>query len=271
MHYVSAGRGPLVILLHGFPEYWGGWHAQIEALMAAGFRVVAPDLRGYNRTDKPDAVADYFLEHVADDVAHLVEHLGAEPAIVVGHDWGGAVAWLHAMRHPAQVKRLAILNMPHPAVFAAAWSTWRQQLKSFYFYFFARRDLAAFVFRQFGGFPQRLMLWWFSHRSASWRSFDHYGRAGLEPGAMRGMMSWYSALLARAPDALVEQVRPLTLPILVLWGTRDPAFSEKLADPGDHVDRDRLTIRKLRGAGHFIHLERAQEVSRALVEWARDG
>ena len=270
LHYVSAGRGPLVVLLHGFPEYWGGWHAQIARLVAAGFRVVAPDLRGYGQSDKPEPVSAYYLEHLADDVAALLEHLDAGPAVVVGHDWGGAVAWLHAMRHPAQVKRLAVLNMPHPAIFAQAWKTWRQRLKSFYFYFFRMRSLAAFVYRRFRALPQRLMLWFFSRRTQPWRSFDHYAEEGLRPGAMKAMMSWYTALLDRSPNDMLALVMPLRLPILVLWGDEDPAFGEALADPGDHVDRDQLEVRYLRGAGHFIHLERSDEVSEALAEFARD-
>ena len=271
LHYVSAGRGPLVVLLHGFPEYWGGWHAQIARLVEAGFRVVAPDLRGYGQSDKPEPVEAYYLERLADDVGALLTHLDAGPAVVVGHDWGGAVAWMHAMRHPAQVKRLAVLNMPHPAIFAAAWKTFRQKLKSFYFYFFRMRWLAAFMFRRFRAFGQRFMLYVFSRRVARWRAFDHYADEGLRPGAMKAMMSWYTALLARDPDTMIQLVRPLRLPILVLWGDEDPAFGEALADPGEHVDRDRLEVRYLRGAGHFIHLERADEVSEALADFARDG
>ena len=270
LHYVSVGRGPLVVLLHGFPEYWGGWHAQIARLVEAGFRVVAPDLRGYGQSDKPEPVEAYFLERLAGDVAHLLRHLDAGPAVVVGHDWGGAVAWLHAMLHPEQVKRLAVLNMPHPAIFAAAWKTWRQKLKSFYFYFFRLRGFAAFVYRRFRAFGQRFMLYFFSRRTRPWRAFDHYAAEGLRPGAMKAMMSWYAALLAREPEALMHQVRPLRLPVLVLWGDEDPAFGERLADPGDHVERDGLQVRYLRGAGHFIHLERVDEVSEALAVFARD-
>ena len=270
LHYVSVGRGPTVLLLHGFPEYWGGWHAQIAPLVQAGFRVVAPDLRGYGQSDKPEPVEAYYLERLADDVANLLEHIDGGPAVVVGHDWGGAVAWLHAMRHPAQVRRLAVLNMPHPAIFATAWKTWRQKLKSFYFYFFRARRLAAFTYRRFRALGQRLMLYVFSRRTQPWRAFDAYAEAGLRPGAMKAMMSWYTALLDRPPEALLAQVLPLRLPILVLWGDEDPAFSEELADPGGHVDRDRLEVRYLRGAGHFIHLERPDEVSEALVAFARD-
>ena len=114
LHYVEAGEGPLVVLLHGFPEFWYGWRQQIEPLVEAGFRVVAPDLRGYNLSSKPDGFADYTADKLADDVRGLIRELGAESALVVGHDWGGSVAWTLAMNHPEVVDRLAILNAAHP-------------------------------------------------------------------------------------------------------------------------------------------------------------
>src|SRR5205085_9134807 len=109
LHYVEAGDGPLVVLLHGFPEFWYGWRLQIAPLAAAGFRVVAPDLRGYNLSSKPDGVVAYGAEKLAADVRGLIQERGAESALVVGHDWGGSVAWTLAMNHPEVVDRLAIL------------------------------------------------------------------------------------------------------------------------------------------------------------------
>ena len=114
LHYVEAGEGPLVVLLHGFPEFWYGWRQQIAPLVEAGFRVVAPDLRGYNLSSKPDGFTDYTADKLADDIRGLIRELGAESAMVVGHDWGGSVAWTLAMNHPEVVDRLAILNAAHP-------------------------------------------------------------------------------------------------------------------------------------------------------------
>src|ERR1044072_9138354 len=114
LHYVEAGDGPLVILLHGFPEFWYGWREQLEPLVEAGFRVVAPDLRGYNLSSKPDGFSAYTAGKLADDVRGLIRELGAESAMVVGHDWGGSVGWTLAMNHPEVVDRLAILNAAHP-------------------------------------------------------------------------------------------------------------------------------------------------------------
>src|SRR5688500_15664384 len=117
LHYVEAGQGPLVVLLHGFPEFWYGWRGQIGPLAAAGFRVVAPDLRGYNLSSKPRGAAAYSTAKLAADVRDLIRERGAEQACVAGHDWGGVVAWVTAMRHPKVVRRLAILNVPHPRRF----------------------------------------------------------------------------------------------------------------------------------------------------------
>ena len=136
LHHVSAGRGPLVLLLHGFPDFWYGWRRQLPALAAAGFRAVAPDLRGYNLSERPARVADYRIERLADDVAALVRALGADRAHVVGHDWGGLIAWQLAMRHPQVVDRLAILNAPHPARFRRLLLDPRQGLRSWYVAFF---------------------------------------------------------------------------------------------------------------------------------------
>src|SRR5438874_5615782 len=115
LHWVEAGDGPPVLLLHGFPEFWYAWRHQLPALARAGFRAVAPDLRGYNESDKPHGVRNYHLDLLAADVAGLIAHLGGGRACVVGHDWGGVVAWRLAMLRPAVVERLAILNAPHPA------------------------------------------------------------------------------------------------------------------------------------------------------------
>jgi pimeloyl-ACP methyl ester carboxylesterase len=114
VHYVEAGDGPLVVLLHGFPEFWYGWRQQIAPLVQAGLRVVAPDMRGYNLSSKPDGFRDYTADKLAADIGGLMRELGAESAMVVGHDWGGSVAWTLAMNHPEVVARLVILNAAHP-------------------------------------------------------------------------------------------------------------------------------------------------------------
>ena len=136
LHYVEAGSGVPVVLLHGFPEFWYSWRHQIAALAAAGYRPIAPDLPGYNESDKPTGIASYRLELLVDDIARFIGAVAGGPAAVVGHDWGGVIAWELAMRRPELVTRLAILNAPHPAAFHRELQTPRQLLRSWYALFF---------------------------------------------------------------------------------------------------------------------------------------
>ena len=137
LHYVEAGDGPLIVLLHGFPEFWFGWRLQIEPLAAAGFRVVAPDTRGYNLSSKPEGFQSYAVDLLAADIRGLIGELGAESALLVGHDWGGSIAWTIAMNHPEVVDRLAILNAAHPRRLGQGLHHPSQLRKSWYFFFFA--------------------------------------------------------------------------------------------------------------------------------------
>ena len=136
LHYVESGSGPPVILLHGFPEFWYAWRQQIPALAAAGFRVVALDQRGYNTSAKPKGIQHYQLETLADDVLGMIHAVGEEKAVVVGHDWGGAVAWAFAMRHPEAVDKLIVLNAPHPRRFLEELRGFAQLRKSWYILLF---------------------------------------------------------------------------------------------------------------------------------------
>jgi pimeloyl-ACP methyl ester carboxylesterase len=147
LHYVEAGEGPLVVLLHGFPEFWYGWRRQIEPLAAAGFRVVAPDLRGYNLSGRPDSVEAYDTGALVADIRGLIHERGAESAMLVGHDWGGTVAWDTAMQHPEVVDRLAILNAAHPRKLSQGLHHPGQLRRSWYFFFFDLPDLPETVVR----------------------------------------------------------------------------------------------------------------------------
>src|SRR6185503_11775253 len=192
LHYVEAGDGPLVVLLHGFPEFWYGWRQQIAPLVEAGFRVVAPDLRGYNLSSGPDGFASYTADKVAGDIRGLIRELGAESAMVVGHDWGGSVAWTLAMNHPEVVDRLVILNAAHPRKLNEGLHSPRQLLRSWYFFFF-----------QFPKWPEH------HARARNWRFFkrflrdarppyadeelERYVEAWSEPGASTAMVDYYRA------------------------------------------------------------------------------
>ncbi len=258
MHVAEIGEGPPVLLVHGFPECWIAWKDTMRFLARAGYRAIAVDLPGYNLSDKPDAVSAYYLERIARHFEGLLDALELDQVRLVGHDWGGAVSWMFTMLYPHRVERLIPINMPHPVIFAAAWRKPEQKRRSAYFYFFAMRNVASTMFQVFNSAAHRGMLWWFSGRSIQDNKLQEYAKAGQQPGAMRGSMSYYTALLARDPDAPLQKARPVHMPVRVIWGDRDPAFSRRLADPGDWATDRAVTF--VEGAGHFVHLERPDEV-----------
>ena len=197
LHYVEAGRGPLVLLLHGFPQFWYEWRHQIPALVEAGFRVVAPDMRGYNLSDKPPGVRSYRVELLARDVERLILACGERTAAVVGHDWGAIVAWIAAMRHPGRVGRLAILNVPHPARFPDGLLSPRQLLRSSYVLFFQLPGLPEEVIRAGDFALLRSALRRDPVRAGAFTAEDieRYVGAMKRPGAPTATLNYYRALL----------------------------------------------------------------------------
>lgn len=266
LHYVEAGAGPLVMLLHGFPEFWYAWRRQILTLAEAGFRVVAPDLRGYNLSDKPAGIAAYAPRLIVDDVRALLTHLGAERASVVGHDLGAGVGWAFAMRHPDALERLAILNGPHPVTMLRAMRRPRQLVKSWYVFLFqlpwlpeylTRRNGFAMLFSALESLPSAARL------SAQER--EAYRAAFEEPGALHAMINYYRAMMR--PSGAVK-MQPIGAEVLVLWGAGDPYLGPELATPlARWVPRARVEI--FPDVGHFIQHERPQQVSEHLIRFLR--
>ncbi|GAC1316608.1 MAG: alpha/beta hydrolase [Thermoleophilaceae bacterium] len=268
LHYVESGEGPLVVLLHGFPEFWFGWRAQIPALAAAGYRVVAPDMRGYNLSSRPTEVMAYASERLAADVRDLVHERGAGSAALAGHDWGAAVAWATAMSHPEVVERLAILNVPHPRRFLRALRGPRQLAKSWYIVGF-----------QLPWLPERLVglgRWWALRRGFELdarpgaftpQDVDRYVEAWSQPGAPRAMINYYRAAARRSPRRAKAQMRPVEAPTLVIWGERDRYIDPSLAEP-DRADVPNLErVIRLPDASHWVQHDDPDEVSRLLVEF----
>src|SRR3954467_967974 len=190
LHYVEAGEGPLIVLLHGFPEFWYGWRLQIKQLAAAGFRVVAPDMRGYNLSSRPEDVKAYDTDRLTADVRGLIQERGAESALLVGHDWGGSVAWATAMKYPEVVDRLAILNAAHPRKLSQGLHHPDQLRKSWYFFFFDLPELPEHVVRANNWHFFRHFL-----RDArpayTPEEMDRYIAAWSQPGAAAGMINYY--------------------------------------------------------------------------------
>jgi epoxide hydrolase 4 len=269
LHAVAAGpkNGPVVVLLHGFPEFWYGCHRQIEPLAAAGFRVIAPDQRGYNLSSKPSGLAAYALTELVSDVIAIADQLGQEKIFLAGHDWGAAVAWSAALLYPQRIVKLAVLNVPHPSVMRKFLSSRpRQLLRSWYMFFFQLPWLPEALFSasnyRIGG---RSLLR--SSRPGTFSAEDlaRYRAAWSQPGALTGMINWYRALFRfriKFPDRTVH------VPTRILWGERDAFLLAEMA----HTSLRYCTNAELftfANATHWLQHEEPARVSELLIDFFR--
>ena len=270
LHIAEAGPqdGPLVVLLHGFPEFWYGWRRQIPALATAGYHVVAPDQRGYNLSDKPPKVRDYATQALASDVVGLFDALGAERAFLVGHDWGGGVAWTVAEQHPERLRALAVLNCPHGRAFQEVLrKSPRQVLRSWYMGAFQmpwlpEKLLGAKGARRLGGAMRGT-----ARRGAfSREDMEQYREAWLQPGALTAMINWYRAGLRYPPPKHTNAIEP---PTLLIWGEQDTALGTEFIDPIARPCRD-IRVERLPDASHWVQHEEPDQVNRLLLEFLRD-
>jgi pimeloyl-ACP methyl ester carboxylesterase len=266
LHYVEAGDGPLIVLLHGFPEFWFGWRLQIAPLAAAGFRVVAPDMRGYNLSSRPAGVAPYAADQLAGDVRGLIRERGAESAVLVGHDWGGTVAWTTAMNHPEVVDRLAILNAAHPRRLQQGLRNPRQLRRSWYFFFFALPGLPE---RRVRGDRFRFFRDFLGDARPAYtpEEIDRYVEAWSQPGAAAAMINYYRCSVRQSPKKAKAQLRPISAPTLVIWGQRDRYLGPELAEP-DHDDVPNLDrVERLPNASHWVHHDEHERVTQLLIDF----
>lgn len=261
MHYVEAGEGEPVVFLHGFPEFWYSWRHQMAAL-AGKYRVIAPDQRGYNETERQ---GPYDTDTLQADVLALMAHLGIERAHIVGHDWGGVVAWLLAIEHPDAVRTLTVCNLPHPAVFRRQIRrNPRQWLRSWYFLFF-----------QLPWLPERLIALGNYHRLA--RGIIRQCRPGTftrddvkaflaawRRQGLGGGINWYRAVM-RHPRPLADPVPLIMAPTLLVWGEDDAFLGKELAEGTDEYVHD-LTVHYLPGTSHWVQQEEPEKVNAYLAQ-----
>jgi epoxide hydrolase 4 len=270
LHYVEVGEGPLIVLLHGFPEFWYAWRRQIEPLAAAGFRVVAPDTRGVNLSSKPDGVGAYNVNQLAADIRGLIQERGAEKAMLVGHDWGGTIAWATAMQHPEVVDRLAILNAAHPRKLSQGLQHHPDQLRrSWYFFFFDLPDLPeAVVHANHWHFFRHFLR--DAHPAYTPEEIERYVEAWSQPGASTGMINYYRSSVRTPLKQAEEQIRPISAPTLVIWGERDRYLRGDLAEP-EHDDVPNLArVERLPNASHWVHHDEPERVTQLLVDFFRE-
>jgi len=270
LHYVEAGEGPLVLLLHGFPQFWYEWRHQIPALAETGFRVVAPDMRGYNLSDKPPGVGAYRVQVLVRDMERLILACGEQTAAVVGHNWGAIVAWFAAMRYPERVGRLAILNVPHPARFMDGLLSPQQLLRSSYVFFFQIPWLPEEVIRAGNFTLLRSVLRRDPVRPGALTAEDieRYTEAMARPGVLTATLNYYRALLRHPRDtqALLGRIEA---PVLVIWGEKDRALSRWLADPPLPWVPNLLRVERLPEASHWVAEDRPREVNALLLDFLR--
>jgi len=266
MHYVTQGTGPLVVLLHGFPEFWYSWRHQIPFLAEHGYTVVAPDLRGYNDTDKPRT--GYSVSTLLRDIVGLIKGLGQEKAIIVGHDWGGALAWTFAQRYPQMTERLVVLNAPHPRAFMRELRTAKQLRKSWYIFSFQIPWLPEFIL----GRGHAAMIGKMLYASAVQKSafpqdvLAHYRDAMSKPGALRAAINYYRATFRKSlgVGGVSKAATTISAPTLLIWGDQDIALGIELTR-GLELWVPNLQIRHLPDSGHWVQQEKPDTVNALLL------
>ena len=271
LHYARTGVGPLMLFLHGFPEFWYGWRRQLLEF-GRDHLALAPDQRGYNLSDKPAEVAAYRIDCLVADVAALARHFAGRPMVLVGHDWGGGVAWAFAMRHPALVERLVILNAPHPVLMQRHLSADpAQAAASAYLRRFREAGAeAALAADGFAGLEE------FAFRGLALSEVERaaYRASWAQPGALTGMLNWYRATPLRPPAADGTDGPPVldarhflvSVPTLVLWGERDAYLRPTLLEGLDAFVSD-LTVKRFADCGHWLAHEAPNRVNAAIAEF----
>jgi pimeloyl-ACP methyl ester carboxylesterase len=294
LHCAVDGDGPLVLFLHGFPECWYSWRHQLAAL-APHFRVVAPDLRGYGESDKPAGVKAYERSELVADVVGLVKAFGERDAVIVAHDWGGAIAWQLAMEHPELTKRLVVMNCPHHAIFQQHFQgDPRQLLKSWYMFFFQIPWLPETLLGLNGAWPIANAIRQSAVRKAAITEDDLrvLREAASRPGALRSAINYYRAafrspeVAAGMPEGLrrffygerafppprrrLEDWPKITAPTLLIWGEQDVALRKELSYGMEPLFAGPFRIEYVADSGHWVQQEQPEVVNRLLLEFLGD-
>jgi len=259
LHYVTAGKGPLLVLMHGFPDFWYTWRDQIPVL-SKEYQVVAFDLRGYNFSDQPKGVENYALPKLVEDVAAVVRHFRQERATIVGHDWGGAVAWAFAMAHPEMTERLVVLNLPHPKGLMRELANNPEQQKNSQYARTFQQPGAELALK-----PEFLSLW-VKEPEAQKLYVEAFGRSSIE-----GMLNYYLANYPREPYRDDREFPMVKCPVLMIHGLDDPyLLPGALNDTWKWVEQD-FTLVAVPKAGHFVHRDNPAKVNETLVRWLGKG
>jgi pimeloyl-ACP methyl ester carboxylesterase len=269
LHAVAAGPkdASVVVLLHGFPEFWYGWRRQIEPLAAAGLRVIVPDQRGYNLSSKPSGVASYALSELVSDVIAIADQLGQQKISLAGHDWGAAVAWSTALLHPQRIAKLAVVNVPHPSVMLKFLNTRMRQLgRSWYMFFFQLPWLPETLLSAFNyHIAARSIVRSSRPGTFSPEDLAQYRAAWSQPGALTSMINWYRALFRFRTKLANRTVR---VPTRILWGERDAFLLPEMAQESLRYC-DSAELFTFANASHWLQHEESARVSELLINFFR--
>ena len=268
----QSGSGEkFALLLHGFPESKFSWRHQMGLLAGPGYRVWAPNLRGYGRSSRPPRIRDYHIDHLVGDVAALIDAAGAKETLLVAHDWGAIIAWHFAIKKVRPLSRLVIMNVPHPTCMRQSLQTWAQLRKSWYMFFFQLPWLpelmltsrgAEAIGRAFTGmavdksrFPAEVV--------------DQYRQNALQPGAMSAMVNYYRAAMRAGSKVMIPDPGTVDVPTLMIWGENDTALGKETTY-GTETHVRNLTLRYLPGVSHWVQQEAPEKVNAMMDAWLRD-
>lgn len=271
LHVVEAGRpgDPLLVLLHGFPEFWWAWRHQITPLAEAGYHVVVPDMRGYNLSEAPQAVADYTLDTLASDVVAIADAFGAERFHLVGHDWGAVIGWWVAARYAERLDRVVLMDGPHPDVWGGqALKHPTQALRSTYAMFFQLPWLPEATLSAFDYAGLRTMMGG-SGKPGAFEpgALDRYAQAWAHPGSLTAMLNYYRAMRERPRS---DDAAHITPPTLILWALDDLFLERHVAEACLALcDRGRLEF--VEDASHWLHLEQPDRINASILAWIGAG
>ncbi|HIK03735.1 MAG TPA: alpha/beta hydrolase [Trichormus sp. M33_DOE_039] len=265
LHYVTQGTGRLMLMLHGFPEFWYSWRHQIPEF-AQDFQVVALDLRGYNDSDKPKGKSAYVMDEFIQDIEGVIKGLGHDSCILVGHDWGGAIAWNFAYAHPEMVERLIILNLPHPAKFTQGLFTPQQLLRSWYIFLFQLPWLPELLFKANNCLAIAKIIPDTAVNKIAFTPDDiaAYQQSAAKTGALTAMLNYYrnifSGLISSQNWGILE------IPTLIIWGENDTALGKELTyNTNDYVNN--LQIKYIPACGHWVQQEKPELVNQYMREY----
>lgn len=265
LHYVTQGDGPLMVMLHGFPEFWYSWRHQIPEF-AKDFKVVALDLRGYNDSDKPPDRSAYVMDEFIKDVEGVIKGLGYEKCVLVGHDWGGAIAWNFAYAHPEMVERLIVMNLPHPAKFAEGLRTLQQLRRSYYIFLFQLPMLPElFLARSHYRAIETVFTGMAVDKNAFTQAdIEAYKQAAAKPGAITAALNYYRNIFQQ--KLLNRDWSVLEVPTLMIWGENDTALGKELTYGTEAYVRD-FRIEYIPNCSHWVQQERPHLVNQYMRDF----